>query len=275
VLRPGELEAKVTQYAPIMTSPRPPLDVAALARAVRPPWTRIDVADLTQSTNADLIGAPAGSVLLAEHQTAGRGRLDRTWVAPARSSVIMSVALRPLTPPSTWGWLSLLTGVAVCDVAGSAAVLKWPNDVLLGPNRRKTAGILVQAQGESVVIGVGLNVSTTRDELPVDTATSLAIEGLPQDRTQLTIAILDALGSRFLRWQEAGGDAEESGLLPEYVALCSTIGQEVTVTGTDGSARAGQAVGIDRGGRLRLVVDGVEQIVAAGDVHHVRPIHGQ
>jgi BirA family transcriptional regulator, biotin operon repressor / biotin---[acetyl-CoA-carboxylase] ligase len=275
VRRGVRFEAKVTQYAPAMTLPRLPLDVSALAAAVRPPWTRIDVVELTQSTNADLLGAPAGSVLLAEHQTAGRGRLDRTWVAPARSSVIMSVALRPLAPPSTWGWLSLLTGVALCDVLGEAAVLKWPNDVQLGPNRGKTAGILVQAQGDAVVIGVGLNVSTTRDELPVDTATSLAIEGLGQDRTQLAIALLGALGDRFLQWQQAAGDAEACGLLSDYTALCSSIGQEVTVTGTDGSTRSGQALGVDAGGRLRLVVDGAEQVVAAGDVHHLRPISGQ
>jgi BirA family biotin operon repressor/biotin-[acetyl-CoA-carboxylase] ligase len=256
-----------------MTAPlRPPLDVETLRRAVMPPWVRIDVVDEVDSTNAALMGSAPGTVLVAEHQSAGRGRLDRSWVAPPRAGVTMSAVLRPSSVPATWGWLPLLAGVALWDAAGSDSSLKWPNDLLLGPRQRKVAGILAQVSGDAVVLGIGLNVTTTREELPVETATSLAIEGRDTDRTHAVVMILDAVGARFLQWQDALGDAEACGLAEAYRDACSTIGQDVTVTGTDGSVRSGRAVGIDSGGRLELATEDGRFVVAAGDVHHLRPI---
>src|SRR5215467_11674038 len=145
-------------------------------------WTSVEVVAATGSTNADLVerGGPEGQVLVAEEQTAGRGRMGRSWVSQPGASLTFSVLLRPASvPPGRRGWLPLLTGVSVAvAVRAVAAVLKWPNDVLIGS--RKLAGILAEQSGDVVVIGVGLNVSTPADALPVSSgglrATSLLAE---------------------------------------------------------------------------------------------------
>jgi BirA family biotin operon repressor/biotin-[acetyl-CoA-carboxylase] ligase len=256
------------------------LDRARLESALGRPWSAIEIVDATESTNADLIDAaptrPAGAVLVAEYQRTGRGRLDRRWASPPRAGLTFSVLVRPSAPASLWGWLPLLTGVAVRDavaeLTGLDAALKWPNDVLLGAARRKAAGILAQVVGDAAVVGVGLNVTTTADELPVDTATSLAIEGgaPPPDRTELLVAILAELGARYMQWDAAGGDAEASGLAGDYRDRCATIGRDVVVSSTDGDSYEGRATGIDADGRLVLTSDGRQRLVAAGDVRHLR-----
>jgi BirA family biotin operon repressor/biotin-[acetyl-CoA-carboxylase] ligase len=258
---------------------RPPVDVARLRSALDGAWARVDVVDETESTNAVLLAdttAPDRSVLVAEHQVHGRGRLDRTWTSPARAGLTFSVALRPATPVATWGWLSLLTGVALHEAlterTGLDLTLKWPNDLLDGPSQGKVAGILAQTNGEAVVVGIGLNVSTARDELPVETATSLALCGATAlDRTELLTAILRRLDERISQWTSAGGDAEACGLRAAYVAACGTLGRAVAVTTTAGTAITGQAIGIDRDGRLQVEQDGVVATVGAGDVEHLHP----
>lgn len=253
-----------------------PLDAAALSAGLEPPWTQLTVLDETESTNADLLGAaqstPEGTVLVAEHQTAGRGRLDRTWTSPPRSGLTFSVLVRPGTPLPTWGWLPLLAGVAVCDAVGAAgveAMLKWPNDLLLGAEQRKAAGVLVQVAGDAAVIGIGLNVSTTADELPVPTAVSLHTEGGEVERSALLATILAQLGQEYLRWREARGNAEACGLATDYRDRCATLGQNVTVTTADGVTLRGFAAGIDTDGRLRVTSGDREYLVASGDVEHV------
>lgn len=173
---------------------RPPLNGAALRRGlVREGglWRRVEVVQRTGSTNTDLVDlatagkAEEGTVLVAEEQTAGRGRLDRDWTAPPRSGLFFSVLLNPAeVPVARWGWLPLLTGVAVATglsrAAGVDMALKWPNDVLVtvGDEERKTGGILAERAGEAgVVIGVGINVTLRADELPVPQAASLALAG--------------------------------------------------------------------------------------------------
>ena len=153
---------------------RPPIDVEALHRALDDRWARIVVVDEDESTNTSLlqdVSPPDRAVLVAEHQTSGRGRLARTWSSPPRAGLTFSVVVRPDVPIRTWGWLPLLTGVAVrealAETTGCELALKWPNDVLHAPSERKLAGILAQTSGEAVVIGIGLNVTTTEDELPV------------------------------------------------------------------------------------------------------------
>jgi len=244
---------------------RPPLDATRVALAA--PWTGLEVVEEIDSTNVAALGRPPGSVLAAEFQTAGRGRLDRSWVSPARAGLSFSVVLRPSPPLSTWGWLPLLAGLAVCDVIESA-VLKWPNDVLLGSPHRKLAGILAQASVPDVIVGIGLNVSTTPAELPVDTATSLAIEGREVDRSGLLAGLLDAFGRRVLDWSGDGG----RGPVDEYVRRCATIGQLVRVHAVDSSLAEGEAVGVDETGRLIVVTPDGPMAVAAGDVEHVRPV---
>jgi BirA family biotin operon repressor/biotin-[acetyl-CoA-carboxylase] ligase len=259
---------------------RESLDRAGLQAAIRPPWTDLRIIEATESTNADLLGSaattPAGTVLVAEYQSAGRGRLERTWTSPPRTGLTFSVLLRPESPIATWSWLPLLAGVAVrqavVDVTGVDAVLKWPNDVLAGAQRRKAAGILAQLTGDAAVVGIGLNVTTTADELPVDTATSLALEGASwPDRGALLGAILSGLGRRYAQWQGARGDAGSSGLAAEYREHCATIGTEVTVSGTDGASVQATATGIDGDGRLVVVSGGHRRVIAAGDVRHLRP----
>lgn len=260
---------------------REALDVSALRTAVGSRWPHLTVVDETASTNEDLLadrGAPDHSLLVAEHQSAGRGRLDRTWVSAPRSGLTVSVLLRPPVAMARWAWLPLLTGVAlqetVAEQTGLAASLKWPNDLLLvdpDGEHRKAAGILAQTEGPAVVVGVGVNVSTTVEELPVPTATSLARAGAADvDRTRLLIGLLDAFERRYTRWLEADGDAERSGLAAAYLDACETIGRRVRVTGVDGTDHLGIACGIDSSGRLQVETASGCQVVGAGDVEHVR-----
>jgi BirA family biotin operon repressor/biotin-[acetyl-CoA-carboxylase] ligase len=182
---------------------------------------------------------------------------------------------RPPTPIATWSWLPLLAGVSLCDaVAAATGVpvgLKWPNDLLQRPEEGKVAGILAQTAGDAVVIGIGLNVSTQPAELPVPTATSLAIAGATgADRTALLISIVKEVDHWLDHWIETGGDAAAAGLAAAYSQRCITLGRSVVVSTIDGRTVAGEAVGIDRDGRLELLVGGSLEVVGAGDVEHVR-----
>jgi BirA family biotin operon repressor/biotin-[acetyl-CoA-carboxylase] ligase len=258
---------------------RCPLDADALRAALSERWARIDVVDVAESTNTDLLhdeAAPDRSVLVAEHQTSGRGRLDRTWASPPRVGLTFSVLLRPTAPIPTWGWLPLLTGVALHDavaaLTGLDIALKWPNDLLCGPSGEKVAGILAQTSGAAVVVGIGLNVSTTREELPVATATSLALCGADDvDRTGLLAAILTQFDTREAQWSDVGGDAEACGLAAAYRAACATLGRRVSVTTTTGHVVTGEARGVDTDGRLQVDVGGRVEAIGAGDVEHLRP----
>ncbi len=189
---------------------RPPLAADAVAGRLADldggRW-RADVLAATPSTNAVAAerwraGEAAGLVVVTDHQVAGRGRLDRAWVTPAGAALTLSLLVAPdAVPTPRWPWLPLLTGVAVVEavrrVAGVEVALKWPNDVLVGD--RKLAGILVERvegpRGAGAIVGVGLNVSQTPSELPVPTATSLAMEAEPPDRTDLLVAVLECFGA--------------------------------------------------------------------------------
>lgn len=288
-----------------MSHDRPPLKVEALAATLGRRWPRIEVVAETGSTNADVaqrarLGEPAGLVLIAEGQRTGRGRLNRTWEAPARAGLTLSVLLRPSVPVARFGWLPLLTGVAVataCDrLPAVEAALKWPNDILLrpaapgrSPEARATGtadwgkggGILAEtvfgADGlPAVVVGIGLNVSQRRPELPpaqdprAYPPTSLAIAGATAGRDEVAIAVLERLGDWYGRWDAAGGDPVASGLLAAYRESCLTIGRDVTVTLPGDTAVAGSAVDIDADGRLVVATATTRQALAAGDVTHVR-----
>lgn len=239
-------------------------------------WRDVTVVPQTGSTNADLLeaaraGAAEGLVLVAEEQTAGRGRLGRTWSAPAGAALTFSVLLRPAdVPPARLGWLPLLTGLAVVSAVREQtavpASLKWPNDVLVG--ERKLAGILAEAQRDAVVVGVGLNVTLSPAELPVPTATSLLIEhAASTDRAALLAAILTELGRRYQAWR---ADPDAPGLRSDYLRWCATIGREVRAELPGGTALTGTAEDVDDAGRL--VVRTAESLVpvGAGDVLHVR-----
>jgi BirA family biotin operon repressor/biotin-[acetyl-CoA-carboxylase] ligase len=265
--------------APVRRSSLDPIPLAALA-----PGLVVEVLDETTSTNAVAAdrareGAPEGHVVVAEHQTAGRGRLDRTWETPARSALIFSMVLRPTAPPGDWPWLPLLTGYVVTRELrelGYDAGVKWPNDVLI--EERKVAGILVErietSTGPAAVVGVGLNVSLTPDELPVPTGTSLAIEaGAAPDRATLLASLLRALSEAYGAWQ-AGGPPATDRLRSSYAAACVTLGRDVRVELPGGRSLTGRATGIDAGGRLVVAGRDGATVVGAGDVVHVRPAPG-
>jgi BirA family biotin operon repressor/biotin-[acetyl-CoA-carboxylase] ligase len=244
-------------------------------------WSNIRVLAATGSTNADALadavrGAPEGLVIAAEQQTAGRGRQGRTWLSRPGAALMFSVLLRPSPVPQTArGWLPLLAGVATTaalrTVASVDARLKWPNDVLVGD--RKLAGILAEQSGDAVVVGIGINVLGAEEELPVPTATSLAMHGAGEtDRTELLAEVLRQLGGWYLRWRGTGpGDADGCGLRAEYLRWSATAGRPVRVQLPGGRVLAGVAAGVDESGRLLVRADGGDVIpVSAGDVIHVR-----
>jgi BirA family biotin operon repressor/biotin-[acetyl-CoA-carboxylase] ligase len=264
---------------------RPPLHADQLRTAlvrVGSLWSEVTVEESVESTNAVLAerarnSAADGVVLVAEHQTAGRGRLERTWSAPSRSGLTFSVLVRPEVEAARWTWLPLLTGLAVAAAVqhetGCDARLKWPNDIVVGEG--KLAGLLVERveseHGAAAVVGVGLNVSLRPDELPVDTATSLAIErASTTDRTVLLLAMLRSFEGLFGRWQQQGGDPSD-GLLAAYTDACVTIGRDVRVVLAEGDERSGRAVGVDGSGRLLVQTPFGLEVYGAGDVVHLRP----
>jgi BirA family biotin operon repressor/biotin-[acetyl-CoA-carboxylase] ligase len=168
--------------------------------------------------------------------------------------------------------IPLLAGLAVAEavrvVADVPATLKWPNDVLVG--ERKLAGILVERTTTgAVVIGLGLNVTTRADELPVDTATSLSIEGGRTDREPLAKEVLRALARRYAAYIDANGSPDS--VVPAYREVCETIGRQVVVGLPGGGSVAGTALAVDDSGMLVVrTADGAEQTWSAGDVIHVR-----
>ena len=279
----------------------PSLDATEITHAVVRSgslWREVRVVAETGSTNADLLavareGAREGVVLVAEAQTAGRGRMGRRWTSPPRAGLTFSVLLRPYgVPAAMLGWIALLTGTAVAAALPTVAAvqprLKWPNDVLAG--RAKLGGILAERSGSAVVVGIGLNVTQRVAELP-EGATSLRLETaaaqegtgpdqaqgqdgvIPADlRTRVLVAVLTALSQRYLAWRDqfSPGDAEASGLRQEYLALCATLGREVTVTLPGGKSISGTADGIDWAGRLEVGTAKGTVPVSAGDVVHLR-----
>jgi BirA family biotin operon repressor/biotin-[acetyl-CoA-carboxylase] ligase len=241
----------------------------------------VEIRDRADSTNALVAerarsGEPEWLVLVAEHQVAGRGRLDRTWETPDRAALTFSVLLRPRVGADRWPWLPLLTGYAVGAAlrgAGVDACLKWPNDVTV--HDLKVAGILLERietpDGPAAVVGIGVNVSQTAEELPVGTATSLLLQGSDPDRTLLLGAVLDSLAEQYDVWQASGGGS----LAASYQRVCTTVGSEVRVDLPTGTTLAGLAAGVDDDGRL-LVETGARTVaVAAGDVVHVRPLRSE
>jgi BirA family biotin operon repressor/biotin-[acetyl-CoA-carboxylase] ligase len=257
---------------------RAPLNLAALSAL---PVRRIDVVETTGSTNADLLARHAsgedirGAVLLAEHQSAGRGRNGRSWSAPPRSQIALSIGVAADgVPPESWGWLPLLTGIALVDAitatTGIEAAVKWPNDVLVGTG--KLAGILaeVAAPDPVIVVGLGLNVTLTPDEAPDPRATSLQMLGATElDRDALTAAILRELTARIEKWQTTPGP--DPALVEDYRRRSSTLGSQVRAIMPGDHEITGTAVDVDSLGRLRSD-PGTEVItVSAGDITHLRP----
>jgi BirA family biotin operon repressor/biotin-[acetyl-CoA-carboxylase] ligase len=258
----------------------PSLDPGRLAALA--PRLDVEVYDETPSTNPLLAdraraGAAEGLVIVTEHQTAGRGRLDRTWQTPPRSALTFSVLLRPDVPPARWPWLPLVTGLAVTGALrdlGYPAGVKWPNDVLLTlpEGERKVCGILVERvetpTGPAAVIGIGLNSSMSAEELPLATATSLAVAGGAEpDRTQVLMALLTSLTSTYDAWL-----ADPAGIATAYTAASITLGRPVRAELPGGGVLEGTADRIDELGRVVVAGPTGESAVGAGDVVHLRSV---
>jgi BirA family transcriptional regulator, biotin operon repressor / biotin---[acetyl-CoA-carboxylase] ligase len=254
---------------------REPLDLQQLRAGLRPPWQALHVTAETGSTNADLMNRATaghdvdGLVLLAEHQTAGRGRSGRSWSAAPRSQLTLSVGVAAAdVPTERWGWLPLAAGLAVVDTvkaAGVEAVLKWPNDVLA--ENGKLAGILAEAGSQTIVVGIGLNTTLRGEEVGEPGVISLADLGVADpDRTRLAGELLERLGDRIAGWR-AGDDA----LRADYRASCTTIGSSVRAILPGGREIVGTARSVDDQGRLHIDTDHDVVAVSAGDVVHLRP----
>ena len=224
---------------------------------------RIDV-ESTESTQALLDASmPEGAIAVADVQTAGRGRLGRTWEAPPGTAVLVSVLLKP-PPERRMPELSLVAGVAVADaleeLTGLSVQIKWPNDVML--RRQKVAGILADARDGVVVVGIGVNVDQEHGQLPERAGSLRTTTGREWDREAVLAAVLDALGRRYDEWLAGGLDAVYEGLGPRDFLR----GRPVSVDGTSGTA-----VKIDREGRLEIAVGHGEVVaVESGEVVYER-----
>jgi BirA family biotin operon repressor/biotin-[acetyl-CoA-carboxylase] ligase len=254
---------------------------AALAQAgLAHPVVWFDSVGSTNDEARNLLtkGAMDGTIVLADEQTAGRGRLDRSWYSPPGSGLWLSLIFPPDLAPDQTPWLAMITGLAAAEgveqVTGLRPVLKWPNDLLLAnpatgeTGYRKVAGILTElsfqdSRVEAVIVGLGLNVNTDFRHQPelASRATSLAtVSGHPVDRTELLVAILSRLDVRYQAVRAGQSPA------PDWAGRLVTIGQPVRVRmGPD--LVEGQAEGVDPDGALRLrQSDGRVIRVIAGDV---------
>ena len=249
-------------------APRAPLDQSRITSTSSQYW-RVSVVDLTASTQDDLAekvaagNAKNGDVIVTNYQSAGRGRLDRTFLAPPSTALLFSLYLDPKRSRDDWGFIPLLAGYSIADTlrkVNANVSIKWPNDLLI--DEMKLGGIIATAVGSGVVVGIGINVSMSADELPVETATSLALAGVTKlDRNFLLPLLLNSFEKDFTSW-----DTGES-FLDKYSQLSATQGREVTVSGPAENTFRSRALAFDEQGRLHLE-DG--QIVTVGDVIHLR-----
>lgn len=219
---------------------------------------------------------PEFSVLITDDQTSGRGRLGRAWSAPPGTMLAISVLVRParagILGAEAKSWIPLIAGLAMTRALaarGARTELKWPNDVLI--DGRKVCGILAEAQpGDAVIVGSGVNLTFTADDLPVPTATSMLIAGADTDADVLLASYLKEFRELYERFAAAGGDAEAAGLRPAVTEACSTLGREVRVQLPGHEVLTGIAKELDRTGRLVVEASGRRTAVSAGDVTHLR-----
>ncbi len=266
------------------------LGTSAVVKSIRKgggSWRSVTVFPQVASTNTVAMalaqaGCPTGVVLVTDLQVAGRGRLDRTWDAPAGTSAMFSVVLQPAGPDHEWGLLPLLAGVAVCEalefVTGVRASLKWPNDLILRdedvPSGRggKVGGILAErdAGTGAVILGVGINVDLAEEDLPVPTATSLTLAGVTRPRRAKLIGrALSRIEHWYTAWEAVGTDgAALDRLLAAYRERCLSIGADLTVSRPGAEDLVGTGVGVGSRGELLVDTGGTVVPVVVGDVVH-------
>ena len=209
---------------------------------------------------------PEGAIATTDHQTGGRGRLGRAWVEAPATSVLVSILLRPPSqrPAHELSLVAgLATALAVEDATALAAQIKWPNDVML--NRRKVAGVLAELRDGVVVLGIGLNVNQTREQLPAETKTAAAslrtIDGRERDREEVLEVLLGRLSAAYETWRKGG----LQGLYDDLGSRDFLRGRRVAVDGTSGVGD-----GIERDGRLAVATPSGRVLVASGEVSFER-----
>lgn len=248
-------------------SARSPLDQAALQEVAGPQW-QVRLYAEAGSTNGLAAADPARHrVVVADHQQAGRGRLDREWVTPPGAALTFSAVFDPVVDTEWWPLLPLVAGYAVARALGDHATLKWPNDVLIGDH--KVCGILVErvhTRPPMVVIGIGINVDQTADELPVPTATSLALAGHPVDRTVLFGDVVHSLRA----WLGTFAGSPNT-FMNQYRGRSATLDRQVQVALPGDRTVEGRVVDLDQHGRLVLETAAGPLALSAGDVVHLRP----
>ena len=251
-------------------APRAPLDPKRITEEISQYW-RVSVVDITESTQVDLLQLVSSNqalskrVIVSEFQSAGRGRLDRNFEAAPMTALTFSMYIEPKVEKTEWSFLTLLAALSVREAIASLDSttridIKWPNDLLIG--EKKCAGIIAQATDKGVVIGIGINVGMNESELPVPTATSLAIEGsLELDRNIILGAILNHFEVNLQIW-ELG-----KSFISEYKEASATIGANIEVSLPGGKLIKSRAIGVSDAGEL-LLESG--EAVTVGDVVHLR-----
>jgi BirA family transcriptional regulator, biotin operon repressor / biotin---[acetyl-CoA-carboxylase] ligase len=205
---------------------------------------------------------PEGAIATTDHQTGGRGRLGRAWIEAPGTSVLVSILLRPPAerPAHELSLVAgLATALAVEDATTLAAQIKWPNDVML--DRRKVAGVLAELRDGVVVLGIGLNVNQTREQLPAETKAPAAslrtIDGRVRDREEVLQTLLGRLDAAYAQWREGGLES----VYDDLGARDFLRGRRLTVDGTSGTGD-----GIERDGRLAVATESGRVLVASGEV---------
>lgn len=223
-------------------------------------WSVRALEEIDSTQNALKNSSPKhGDVIVTNYQSAGRGRLDRRFEARPGTALLFSSYIEPRRPRDEWGFIPLIVGLSVAEVLGIEFYTKWPNDIL--SDFGKVGGILCEVHGDGIVIGIGLNVSITEEELPVPTASSILLTlGSAPDRNQLLVAILKEIAFNIAEW-ESGED-----LIDDYLDSSATMGKRVSVQLPNGEQIVGTATGISENGELLLESGAV---ISVGDIVHL------
>ena len=237
------------------------LDQTSINEALKGGYWSVHAVEQIDSTQSALKSSSPkhGDVIVADYQSAGRGRLDRSFEAQPRTALLFSAYIEPHRHRDDWGFIPLLVGLSVAEVLGIEFYTKWPNDIL--SDHGKVGGILCEVHGDGIVIGIGLNVSMTEEELPVPTASSILLTvGSAPDRNALLPAILKEIAFNLAEW-ETGED-----LTDDYLDSSATMGKRVSVQLPDGQSLEGIAAGISNNGEL-LLDSG--DVISVGDIIHL------
>ena len=241
----------------------PALSVEKISYALVDGYWRVKVIDEIDSTQRELAAAPdlkSGDVLAAEFQSAGRGRIDRKFEAERSVSLLFSFYYEPRRDRNEWGAIALLAGLSVAKVLGEGFTTKWPNDVIHATG--KVSGTLCEFHRDGVIVGIGINTAMTVDQLPVPTATSVAIAtGVTLDRNELLPLVLQEFARNIESWESG------ASFIEEYAAWSSTIGSHVRAELPGGKTMEGTARSITPRGELLL--DSGE-VLSVGDITHLK-----